>query len=65
MEFPDFVTRAMRGDYLGHAQAGKVKLAMTSDHGPHFQRASSPRRVRAIGPLGLGPWSDEASKMVP
>jgi len=55
----------MRGDYLGHAQAGKVKLAMTSDHGPHFQRASSPRRVRAIGPLGLGPWSDEASKMVP
>jgi len=22
-------------------------------------------RVRAIGPLGRGPWSDEASKMVP
>lgn len=33
-EFPGFITRAMRGDYLDLAQPDKIKLAMVSDATP-------------------------------
>lgn len=59
-EFLDFISRAIRGDYLGHAQARKAKLALVSDAAPHsrsrliFRRLPCPERSESGGSVKAG-----------